>query len=237
MQGSYGGAMISNLDGKNEIYDNKNAILNINPIFDTPGLFDTYGLTKFTCQEDGIYVFNSKSKLKCIEYPVEDYVFPNSIEYDVRFVVYSDNTFATEINASNTVNLVINAPVTDITSYDFDSPPFSLVAGNVVVVEISVPLIDIIGTGFYYLTAIYDSTFQLISDNFNCESENIGNSSLPYVTTLEYPLCFADYNTANINKKGYINVNGFKHWIREIKYVNGKKSSLVLMTNDLLCGC
>ena len=80
-------------------------------------------------------------------------------------------------------------------------------------------------------------SFELLDDSDSCVTVNTAEDTLPYVTTLEYPLCFADYNTANLNKKGYINVNGFKHWIREIKYVNGKKSSLVLMTNDLLCGC
>ena len=235
--GTYGGSMIANLLGNNEIYDNKNTIENINPIYDTSGFFDSFGLTKFTCQEDGIYVFNAKSKIKSIQDVPKNYVFPLQVDYEIRFVVYSDNTFTTETQSSDITYLTTLSPETEVLNFDIESPPFSLTTNNVVVVEIKIPFIEIIGTGFYYLTAIYDTSFQLVSDNFNCQSETIGVDSMPYVTNFEYPLCFSDYNLVNNNKRGYINIAGVKHWIREIKYLHKKMSSFTLMSNELLCGC
>jgi hypothetical protein len=235
IQGTYGGAMISELACMDERYDNQNAVLTIPAIHDTPGFFDTRALTKFTCQQDGIYVFHSKSKLKCLEYPSESYVFPISIEYNVRFVVYEDDTFTVETQSSDTESLTINNPVTDITSYDFNSPPFALEVGNVVVVEISVPTISIIGTGFYYLTAIYDSSFDLISDNTTCE--NIGNNnqnSRPNSIVFDYQLCLDNFQKAQLNKGGVIQVGGYDYWIKELPYNAKGKSTLHLIGNDWL---
>lgn len=233
IQGTYAGAMISELACKDERYDNENSVTNINPIHDTPGFFDTFGLTKFTCQQDGIYIFHSESKLGCIEYPSESYVFPLAIEYDVRFVVYSDNTFTTEIATGNITSLSNLNPNTDVVNYDITSPPFALVVGNVVVVEISVPSITIIGTGFYYLTAIYDSEFDLISDNTTCLNiEDNNQNSRPNLINFTYKPCLTELNAVRLNKGGIINVAGFDYWIKEFPYKRNSDITLQLIGND-----
>lgn len=237
IQGTHTGPMISQLLCNDELFDNENSIENINPVFDT-STFNTFGLTKFECVENGNYVFHAKSKLKCIQNAPEDYVFPLAIEYAVRFVVYSDDTFTTEIDASDVTDIVNSTPSTQIDNFDITSPTFALVVGNVVVVEIEVKSINIIGTGFYYLTAIYDSLFELISDNASCEdiTDDTGLFK-PFVTTFKYAPCIEQYMSVKNNKSGYILFAGIKTWVKEFPFSNGKVSTISLIHKESYCGC
>jgi len=109
-------------------------------------------------------------------------------------------------------------------------------AGNIVTSSLYInacgsPATPLVGTGF---TCDLIS-FELYADDLSCETVENTSQSLPYILNFEYPLCFSDYNSANLNKKGYININGYKYWIKELRYINNKKSVFTLMGNDLIC--
>ena len=247
--GSYVGSLVSRMACFNEIYDNQNTHTNIDDLGQTPNFFDTRSLSQFVCQENGNYSFRAKSKLKSIANPDHDYVYPvgethlgvnkdPDIRYGVRFVVYSDNTFTTILGSTDAEEIIVDDASTEIGSFDIVSPEFSLAVGNVVVIEIEVLEIGITGTGFYYLTAIYDSIFELLSDNTTCE--NLQDSTdlfKPYVTECEWPLTIDDYLKAKNNKSGYYLVQGEKAWIDKIVFRGDKKSMLSLMHKRSFCEC
>jgi len=236
--GSWGGGLKSRLGCQTEIYDNQNSLSLITDLDQSLGFYDTRNMSVFECQEDGNYVFRAKSKLKCIQDEDADTLFPLKINYEIKFVVYADNTFASLITSGPVTEIFNNNPDTQIDSFDIESPTFALTAENVVVVQIEVTSIDIVGAPFYYLTAIYDSLFELLSDNTTCENiQDTTDLFKPFITECEWPLSINDYLKAKNNKSGYYLVQGEKAWIDKIIFREDKKSLLSLMHKRSFCEC
>jgi len=237
-EGGYSGSMVSYLACKDEIFDNQNTLALINDINQSPGYFDTFRLSKFTCAETGNYKFHAKSKIKCIENTGVNYLYPDYIEYNIRFVVFQDNTLSTILSSSPITNLSNSATATTTVEFDIESPTFGLNPGNVVVVEIDIPNVTIPYEPFYYLSALYDSIFELLSDNTTCEdiTDETGLFK-PYITSFDYTLCLEDYLKFKNNKKGYIMLEDRKAWIKKIEYKHKKKSTLYLIHKESFCGC
>lgn len=219
-----------------ELYDNENSV---DSIIQPASNCTNYGYqTKFTCQEIGLYNFHSKSIIQANkDANLTDDVI--SADFEVRFVVFQDNTLTTIIDSSPIT--VINYPTTILVtpptvSFEIDSPTFNLAIGNVVMVEISLVTISIQFGSRVYDFRFSESVFELLSDNTTCEDiTDNQNNFKPYTTEFEYALCPAQYNIIKNNKRGYILLNGYKAWIGSVEYFLNKKSKLKLITKDLIC--
>jgi hypothetical protein len=222
-----------------EIYDNQNSHSIATDYGDS---CSTGGAMKsmFTCQENGIYKFHASSDVKAFK---DDLITDDldSADFEVRFVVYQDNTLSTIIASSPITS--INYPSTILTTpqvknFDIESPPFNLSAGNIVMVEISIVSVSIAYGARKYVFHFYNSVFELLSDNTSCEdiTDETGLFK-PFVTDFDYNLCLEDYLKLKNNKKGYILLEGKKAWIKKVEYRHKKKSTLYLIHKESYCGC
>lgn len=189
----------------------------------------------FTVPENGNYSFLAKVvNIKQVE--VDFPAYPPGIrklDYALHIVVFQDNTFTTILDTYTDTITEVNG--SDYQNLQTDTLSISLLAGNVVTTALYVsacssPATPLVNT---YFTCDLVS-FELYDDDSTCISVNNNVSNLPYVLNFDSPVCFKDYNTSNLNKKGYINVAGSKQWIRELRFINKKLSGLTLMGNDLL---
>ena len=220
----------------NVSFDNQNSITTTTDLGNacsSGGLLKSY----FTAQETGIYTFHSKSDIKAqVDTNLtDDFV---SGDFKMRFVVYQDNTFTTEIDASpvTTVNYGQSFPIAPTVSFDIASPDFLLNSGNVVLVEISLDNIVVAAGGRQYIFHFFNSLFELTKDNTSCEDllDNLSNFK-PLITTVTKNLSLTDYQALNNNKKGVVMLEGKKTWIKKVEYTPDKLSRLVLRHKDTFC--
>lgn len=192
----------------------------------------------FTAQEDGLYTFHTKSDIKAqVDTNLTDDFVAG--KFKIRFVVYEDNTFTTEIDASPIVTVnygQTTPPPVPTVNFDFESPDFLLTTGNVVLVEVSLDTI-VVGTGGRpYIFHFFNSVFELTKDNTSCQDllDNLSNFK-PLTTTVVKNLSFSDYQALNNNKKGVVMLDGKKTWIKKVEYTPDKLSRLVLRHKDTFC--
>lgn len=164
--------------------------------------------------------------------------FPTQLDIESQIIVYTDNTFSTVLNVFSVIESTPNA-VTTPTSITNQTGEIILSAGNCVSTRLLFKdysgNIALVGGNFDFVSD--NVIFQLISDG-KCESIDYNNqNSKPFILTFEYPLCFADYQTAKENKNGYIDVTGKRFWIKELTYRHNRDSTLKLMGNYSLCEC
>jgi hypothetical protein len=106
----------------------------------------------------------------------------------------------------------------------------SMLAGNVATCSISL----ISGIILLADLATVD-TFELVDDSFACESLTANDANtLPYIVEFDYPVCYADFTNARANKRGYVLVNGYKYYLKELKYKHKQMSKLKLIGNQLM---
>jgi len=78
-------------------------------------------------------------------------------------------------------------------------------------------------------------TFELVDDSFACENLTANDANtLPYIVEFDYPVCYSDFTNARTNKRGYILVNGYKYYLKELKYKHKQMSKLKLIGNQLM---
>lgn len=214
--------------------DNQNSLSNVTHDFGA----GADNLTIFTCALANDYNFKSQALNLYQRYttPIGANNPTANVTYTLNIRVYSDNTFTTLIDTFTDTAFVVNS-ITDKVDLNVETGLITLAVGNVVCCELTVsyPIGSNVGDVVVFEPDLM--SFELLDDSDSCITVNTAENTLPYVTNFEYPLCFSDYNLANNNKRGYINIAGVKHWIREIKYLHNKRSSFILMSNELLCGC
>ena len=215
--------------------DNQNSLSNVTHDFGA----GADPLTIFTCALANDYNFKSQALNLYQRYttPIGANIATNNVTYTLYIRVYSDNTFTTLLNSYSDTALAVNSK-TDKVDLTVETGLITLAVGNVVCCEliVSYPLPGN-NPGDVVVFEPDLMSFELIDDSDSCITVNTSQDTLPYVTTFDYKLCFADYNLANLNKKGYINIAGLKYWIKELKYIHQKSSNFVLMSNDLVCSC
>lgn len=229
----FGGCKQDHILFSNKIYDNKasistGSIIGFTDACGNPPVTDTF--SQFVCQAVGMFNFQAKIvNMKGVNASSQI----AQVDYTLHILVYNDNTYTTIINDYNTTVTQIGEINVNLTLETGEIP---LAIGNEVVVffEFSVPTgIGVINPTY---TAEYAS-FELLSDNFSCESADNTEDSKPYILRFDHPICFEDYNKANNNKRGYINVKGTKQYIKELKYIDKKLSNFTLLSNDFITYC
>jgi hypothetical protein len=113
----------------------------------------------------------------------------------------------------------------------------TLAAGNVVIMKMQV-FMD--GTGGTWNAdgdiCKANSLFELVTDSQTCENTDESTSMLPFVVELQHPITFDEYQTMKANKRGYVRLMDNNYWIREVKYVPQKLSTLTLLGANSICG-
>ncbi len=195
-------------------------------------------LTIFKCQLDNSYNFKSQA-LNLYQRETIGVGANNptaNVTYTLHVRVYSDDTFGTLLNTYTDTGIALNS-ITDKIDLTVETGLIPLVVDNVVCCELIVSYP--VGSNPTDVVVFEPDlmSFELIDDSDSCVTVNSTQDTYPYVTTFEYPVSYSQYKNAINNKNGCINVIGYKHWIKDFKYKHGKKSTLILMTNDLICGC
>lgn len=239
--GTYVGSMKSHIYFANEVFDNNSNVFsqsaNTAPDIDTGGQFDTFGMSYFKTPTAGNYAFRAASKLKMIV-PHASYQFATDINFTVRFVVYADNTFATITDSGVLTSIENLAPSATVSTFDINSPLFNLSVGNCVTVEIDITSITVPALPFYYFTQIYDSVFELVEGDGNCEDVNDTDlTAKPNLLSFTAPYCYTDLQTLVANKRGYISVKNKKFYINKVDWEKSGKGRFSLLGSDTLCGC
>lgn len=219
----------------NEIYDFNNCHSTNN---DFIGGGCTTGGKKslFECKENGTYGFHAFSDIKCYVISPTNTDDLVSAKFQVRFVVFQDNTLTTQINATPYVDVFINNN-TGTFSFDIESGDLPLLVGNIVMVETTLTNIAVVYGGRTYDFIFFNSIFELLYDTSTCSDLDVGNAN-SYGNLIEFssPICYDDFKNIADNKTGFIRIKGHKYYIRSLRYKNGL-GEFKLIGNNTLCEC
>lgn len=218
-----------------EVFDNLNSHTVLND-FGNSCSSGGYLKSLFTCQEIGIYKFRAKSDIKAFVASNVTDDFANG-DFEIRFVVYQDSSLTTIIDSSaiNSVHMPNN---TTTVNFDIESPPFNLMPGNIVMVEVSLTEIIYAYGGRSYIFHFFNSVFELLEDNTTCDNiiDQTGNFK-PFLTNFQYPISLETYKKIKAKKGGYILIQGQEAWIKKIEYRPDKLSTLILKHKRTLSEC
>ncbi|HRH57731.1 MAG TPA: hypothetical protein PLS10_08770 [Chitinophagales bacterium] len=220
--------------GSEYFIDNQDSLSNVTHDFGA----GADSLTIFTCALANEYNFKSQALniLQRYSTPIGANNPTLNVTYTLYIKIYSDNTFTTLLNTYSETGFTANAKTTSV-DLTVTTGLVALSVGNVVCCELTVSYPIGSNTGDVVVFEPNLMSFELLDDSDSCLTINTGEDTKPYELTFDYKLCFEQYNIANLNKKGYINVGGFPHWIKELRYKHGGISSFSLMSNQLLCSC
>jgi hypothetical protein len=191
------------------------------------------GYHYFTCNENGVYNFSSS-----LENFRQELGFGSQHAYDttleLHILVYEDDTFTTQLD-DRFSSISLADPVIDLGNIEITTGEINLVAGNIVFVylKVNVPF----SFEFEDFTYEYDKiNFQSIPTECTILTDNLGLFK-PFITELDYPICFEQYMSAKNNKKACIKLQGQQTWIKEIEYNPNRNSKLILIHKDSFYEC
>lgn len=193
--------------------------------------------SRYECMQGGIYDFHAYSDIKCYVVAPTNTDDLEYAKFNVRFVVFQDNTLTTTIQTTPYTEVLVSNN-TDVFNFDINSGDLSLDVGNVVMVEVTLFEIGVDFGGREYDFVFFNSIYEMTKDSNSCAdiSDELGLFK-PYLTTIEYPLCLDEFNAIKSNKYGYFNVRGQKMWIKKVEFSITSLSQLQLVHNDSICGC
>ena len=182
------------------------------------GVLDRH--TVYECQNFGQFAFTASRTVDTL------YSFPNTFTIDfglaISISVYEDNTYATVIHASTTIDSFTASSTNFFTGFTktltVNTPILNLEPGNVVRVSFLVsalpdaPLATNITTVF--LSGIFESNDELLA----CSDISEEGNRIPYLMKFDHPICKADYDLINANRRNYVEVAGNKGWVKRLDY-------------------
>ena len=199
---------------------------------------DAYNRHKvYECQNFGQYAFTASREIDTL------YSFPNTFTIDfglaIAIIIYQDDTFATVIDSYVTTESFTASSTNFFTGFNktltVNTPILTLTPGNVVRVSFLVsaaspnPLTTNITTVF--LSGVFQSNDELLA----CSDITIDGNRIPYLMTFEKEMCKSDYDLLNANRRNYIDINGYKGWIKKLDYNPKGVGTFELLTEQIPC--
>jgi len=183
----------------------------------------------FKCTENGMYSFKYIAEGEGVFLDIPGFG-TNALSAEIR--IYTDDTRTTLVDTYNDTVYFTTPPPDGSFTYKMTvrTGSIDMLAGYVAACTIR--LFD--GLVFIANLATID-TFELVDDSFACENLTANDANtLPYIVEFDYPVCYSDFTNARTNKRGYILVNGYKYYLKELKYKHKQMSKLKLIGNQLM---
>lgn len=192
--------------------------------------------TTYECQNFGVYAFNASRRL-VLAWP------SHSFSYTITFsIIYTIDIFETSsyVNLLHTysagqvitANENQNNGFIDVT-IQVDTPVLSLAPGNTARVSYTVvssglpQLLD----SFIYLEGFFKSNDELVA----CSDITPQGNRIPYLMKFDHPICKADYDFINANRRNYLEVGGYKGWVKRLDFNPKGIGTFELLTEEIPC--
>lgn len=195
--------------------------------------------TTYEAQNFGIYAFTASREISTL------YATPlpgESIRFilTIGIIVYSDNTFSTPIHTSVTTDdfIVSNTvfPTGFAKTLTVNTPILNLQPANIARVYFNVQTIQ--QTGAYngnINTLFAGGLFESNDDLLACADLDVEGNRIPYLMKFDHPMCKADYDFINANRRQYLEVGGYKGWVKRLDYNPKGIGTFELLTEEIPC--
>lgn len=184
----------------------------------------------FTAPTGGAYKFGAKATFELISLDCLD--SEDSSTYSLGFWHFD--------SGGTKVAEYYMAPVsypnyTENITIEYVSPNINLLVGENVIPVVRIVLSDNCTTPGAEIQ-IRDASFYLAADITDCETIETSTDAKPFILTFQYDLCHTDFMRCKNNKRGKWRVANQDYWIKEIKYVPQKLSTITLLGAESLGG-
>ncbi len=190
--------------------------------------------TLYECQNDGYYAFKASRTVGIVN-PLPGN-FPSIIDWGfiILIGVFTDNTCTTQIDAYfETLNVSDNGNFSSL--LQVETPVLQLNAGNTIRVQFLVSGAAQNGSSFnpgvLFTNGVFESNDPLLA----CLDITPDGNRIPYLMTFEKEMCKSEYDLLNANRRNYIDINGYKGWIKKLDYNPKGVGTFELLTEQIPC--
>ena len=214
------------------IYDTYSGIQTINNNLPcNGGVLDKH--TVYECQNFGYYAFKARRKVNL------SYEVPDDIDFllNITISIYQDNTYTTLLYAYPYSESFTGASgeQTYERSLLVETPVLELSPGNVARVTFTVSTSSVGSVGDNVVTLFLDGEFESNDPLLACFDVPTDGNRIPYLVTFEKEMCKSDYDLLNANRRNYIDINGYKGWIKKLDYNPKGVGTFELLTEQIPC--
>jgi hypothetical protein len=191
------------------------------------------GKSRFTIPVDGSYAF-SASRDFFFQYPV--LTGSNTVTFDVLFIIRAFDSGGGIKFSSSTLQQHVAVAPSDIWSSTIanDTPLWSLVSGDYVEVIFTFQIVSSpSGLNVFGLFGVGE--FKNNDELMACFDINPEGNRIPYLIESTVPMCNADFRLITENRRGYVDLNGIKGWVKRLEYTPDKTAVLQLLTAEIPC--
>lgn len=190
--------------------------------------------TIYECQNNGYYAFKA-SRTVGIANPFPGN-FPSVIDWGFVLVIhiYSDNTFTTIIDSYFDLQSTSDNGNFS-TTLQVETPVLTLNAGNCVRVHFLVSGIAQDGSSFnpgvLFRAGVFESNDPLLA----CLDITPEGNRIPYLMKFEHHMCKDEYDLINANRRNYLDIAGYKGWVKRLDYNPKGIGTFELLTEEIPC--
>ena len=194
--------------------------------------------TTYECQNFGVYAFTASREISTL--------YATLIGSTIDFVllisinIYEDSTFSNLIYVKNEFDTFTasntNFPSGFNKTLVVNSDALLLAPGNVVRVLFSV--IANVASGTYsgnINTVFVNGVFQSNDELVACSDIPPEGNRIPYLMQFQQPMCKSDYDLINSNRRSYIDVAGYKGWVKKLDFNPKGIGTFELLTEEIPC--
>jgi hypothetical protein len=191
------------------------------------------GKSRFTVPVDGSYAFIA-SRDFFFQFPV--LTGSNTATFDVLFIIRAyDSGGGIKFSSSTLQQHVAVAPADIWSSFITNSTPlWNLVSGDYVEVIFSFQIVSSpSGLNVFGLFGVGE--FKNNDELMACFDINPEGERIPYLIEATVPMCDEDYRLITDNRRGYVDLNGIKGWVKRLEYTPDKLGVMQLLTSEIPC--
>ena len=193
----------------------------------------------YTAQNFGIYAFTASREISTL------YAEPSDLQsfrviLTLGIIVYSDNTFTTpiytEVTSDDFIVTNTNFPTGFAKTLTANTPILSLDPGNVARVYFDIQTIQLTGGYDSNINTIYvGGLFESNDDLIACADIDEQGNRIPYLMKFDHPICKSDYDFINSNRRNYMEVGGYKGWLKRLDFNPKGIGTFELLTEEIPC--
>jgi hypothetical protein len=191
------------------------------------------GKSRFTVPVDGSYAFIATRDF-FFQFPV--LTGSNTVTFDVLFIIRAyDSVGGIKFSSSTLQQHVAVAPTDIWRSFVSNSTPlWNLVTGDYVEVIFSFQIVSSpSGLNVFGLFGLGE--FKNNDELMACFDINPEGERIPYLIEATVPMCDEDYRLITDNRRGYVDLNGIKGWVKRLEYTPDKLGVMQLLTSEIPC--
>lgn len=194
--------------------------------------------TTYECQNFGVYAFTASREISTLYATL----IGSTIDFDliISINVYEDSSFSNLLYVKNEIDSFTasstNFPSGFVKTLTVNSDSLLLAPGNVVRVLFSVIANLSSGTFSGNINTVFtNGVFQSNDELVACSDIPPEGNRIPYIMKFEQPMCKDDYDLINANRRNYIDIAGYKGWVKRLEYNPKGIGTFELLTEEIPC--